>query len=133
MEQEPSQEETTIQQSTGRIDSKIVLIFITLVLFIVALYFEYRSSDKPENYNEVIIGQPEPVIQQPKPQAPSRNILQAPPSLAKQFYQATARGDLSSIKAMISQLQPNEINAITSGMTPIMKASSLGKENIVML
>lgn len=131
MEQEPSQEETIVQQRTGRIDSKIVLIFITLVLFIVALYFEYGSSDKPENYNEVIIGQTEPVIQKPKSQTPSRNIPQAKSSLAQQFYQATARGDLSSMKAMISQLQPDEINAVTNGMTPIMKASSLGKDEIV--
>ena len=131
MEQEPSQEKTTVQQRTTSIDSKIVLIFLTLALFVVALYFEYAGSDKPENYNEVITGQAEPMLQQHKPQSSSRNIPQAKSSLAQQFYQATARGDLDRMKAMISQLQPSEINAVTNGMTPIMKASSLGKDEMV--
>ena len=131
MEHDQLKDEIVTKHNRVGIDKKIIFISITLVLFVVALYFEYSSSDKPENYNEVVIGQTEPVIQKPKSQTPSRNIPQTKSSLAQKFYQATARGDLSSMKAMISQLQPDDINAVTNGMTPIMKASSLGKDEMV--
>lgn len=128
MEQEPYQEDNTVIRRPGGMDSKLVLIFITLVLFIIALYFEYKGSNKPEYAKEAAIEQTSPVIQQSKQQKPLQKI----PGPAQQFYQATARGDLQAMQNMVTKLQPYEINAVTSGMTPIMKASSLGRDDMVM-
>ena len=128
MEEDPYQQDNTVTRRPGGMDSKVVLIFITLMLFIVALYFEYKIPEKAESYNEVINEQPAPTIQKAKPQ----NVPKKSVSLVQQFYQATARGDLSTMRSIISQLQPHEINTVTQGMTPIMKASSLGRDDIVM-
>lgn len=125
MDQDHFKEESTVTRHPVGMDGKLILIFITLVLFVVALYFEYKGTATSEYHEEVLAEQPapvtEPVNQQPRPAT----------SLAMQFYQSTARGDLTTMKNMIDQLQPRDINAVTNGMTPIMKASSLGREDIV--
>ncbi|MEJ2142717.1 MAG: ankyrin repeat domain-containing protein [Gammaproteobacteria bacterium] len=128
MEQEPYQQESVVTRHPGGMDSKVMLIFATLVLFVVALYFEYKGTTIHNNNNEILLEQPVPVIEQ---QPPQTNTQKPALSLAQQFYQATARSDLTTMQTMINQLQEQDINAVTHGMTPIMKASSLGRVDMV--
>lgn len=128
MEQEPNQQDSVVTRRPGGMDSQVILIFATLALFVVALYFEYKDTATHENNIEILPEQPAPVIEQ---QTPQTSIQKPVLSLAQQFYQATAHGDLGTMQNMITQLQPQEINAVSHGMTPIMKASSLGRVDMV--
>ena len=127
MDQDPHQENSIIKRHPGGFDIKLVLIFITLVLFAVALYFEYQDSGNIE-YAEYSTSIETASAPEPQPESQSKPA----PDVAYQFYQATRLGDLNKMHSIVAQLQSHEINTVTNGMTPIMKASSLGREDIVM-
>lgn len=131
MEQDPYQEKDTVTRRSSGIDSKLILIIATLVLFVVALYFEYRETNRPVDQSETLVSQPAPVAIHTE-QKPVQITNKKPTAgLTQEFYQATVRGDLTSMQNIIDKLQPSEINAVTHGMTPIMKASSLGRVDMV--
>lgn len=55
-----------------------------------------------------------------------------PPIIVK-LYQATSRGDINTVREYITQLSPGEINSVIGGMTPVMKAASVGNADLVQL
>lgn len=110
-----SQRENVVQE--GAKGSSIWLVYLLIGVFIAAYVYENREalfSSKRSGQDGVVEGQ----TQQP-PSAPRQTPAQL-------FYQATAAGDLVAMQALYSQLGPDEINAVTNGMTPIMIAASTG-------
>ncbi len=50
-----------------------------------------------------------------------------------QFYQAVAQNDFDMVRDLLHSLDFGEINSVTGGMTPVMKAASTGNVRIVEL
>lgn len=122
---EPSfEEDSVIKRHPGWFDGRLALILIILLLFILSLYFEYKKSTgiqytaKPAISNTTSI----PVSKPPVTSATT---------IAQRFYQATAQGNLDKMRNMLNQLHDHDINKVNNGMTPIMKASSMGRKDIV--
>lgn len=106
-------------------NSPNILIYILIGLFIAAFAYETLVQRRAQIGVDDVTQQPEPVINKVTPE-PVGEI-----SPAVQFYNATARSDLATMQQLLPQLQPGEINIVFKGMTPIMKASSLGNSQLV--
>lgn len=99
---------------------------ILIVIFIGLFIYENR-----DHFHKSV--QDTSIQQDRLPSTQQQETPKVDPPVIVKLYQATSRGDINTVREYITQLSPGEINSVIGGMTPVMKASSVGNADLVRL
>lgn len=107
------------------VSSKTWIIILVVLFLVVFIYENLDHIRKP--------AQPSSVVSEEVPGAQTSISRKTPAPVATRFYQAISRGDLNQVRQHLNELAPGEINTAIGGMTPVMKAASVGNPELVEL
>jgi ankyrin repeat protein len=114
---------TVVEKSSA--SSKTWIVVLVALFLIVFIYENLDHLRKP--------AQPSYIVSEPDPEAQPSVIRKNTAPLATRFYQAVSRSDINQVQQYLNELAPGEINTVIGGMTPVMKAASVGKPELVEL
>ena len=112
--------------SVVRKDNSSNRLLISLLIAGFIAVFVYENMDHFHKMEDM------PVQKVDKPlatQIPQSNQVAPPVSI--KLYQAIAQNDFEKVRLYSKELKQGEINTVVAGMTPVMKASSVGNAELV--